>query len=84
MRTVSYTPSLVPRRHWLTRIMFFPVRLSWRIVTALVNAIGILLGLVLGSVLLGVGVLLCYTFIGAFIGVPMVVIGFLILLRALY
>lgn len=81
---MSYTQPMAPRRNWLTWLLFFPVRLAWRITTALVNSIGILLGLILGAALMAVGILLCSTFIGAFVGAPMTVIGFLILLRALY
>lgn len=66
------------------KILLFPFRLAWQLVTALVNAIGILMGLLIGSLLMAVGILLCFTVIGAFIGVPLTVIGFLILLRALY
>lgn len=66
------------------KILLFPFRLIWRLVTALVNAIGILMGLLVGTLLMAVGILLCFTVIGAFIGVPMAIIGFFILLRALY
>ena len=66
------------------KILLFPFRLLWTIVTKLVEAIGILMGLLIGSLLMAVGILLCFTFIGAFIGVPMATIGFFILLRALY
>lgn len=68
----------------ITKIVLFPVRLAWRLVTALVNAIGILMGLLLGGLLMAVGILLCFTVIGAFIGAPLTIIGFLVLLRALY
>lgn len=75
---------MMPRSNLLLRVAFWPVRVAWRIVTAIVNAIGILLGLLLGAALMAIGILLCYTLIGAFIGAPLTVIGFLILLRALY
>lgn len=66
------------------KILLFPFRLLWTLVTKLVEAIGILLGLLIGALLMAIGILLCFTVIGAFIGVPMAVIGFFILLRALY
>ena len=65
-------------------ILFAPFRISWRLVTALCNAIGILMSLLLGALLVTLGYFLMSSIIGAFIGLPLFVIGLFLLLRALY
>lgn len=66
--------------------LFFiwPVKLLWKCATMTCNAIGILLCLILGSAMLFAGYLLVSTFIGAIFGLPMMVIGAFLILRALY
>lgn len=69
----------------LLRLFFiWPIKLMWKIVTATCTAIGILLTLLLGSALLFTGYLLVTTFIGAILGLPMMVIGAFLIVRALY
>ena len=75
----SFWPSGAFR--WL---IVWPLSIAWRIVTAIANVTGILLALVLGFVLVAVGLLLCSTIMGFIFGVPLVFIGGLLLLRALY
>lgn len=75
----TFRPSRAFR--WL---IVWPLALTWRVVTAIANFTGILLALVLGFVLVAVGLLLCSTIIGFIFGAPLVFIGALLLLRALY
>ncbi|MFP6581155.1 MAG: hypothetical protein VCD00_01220 [Candidatus Hydrogenedentota bacterium] len=75
--------SLFPGK--ILRLFFvWPFKLLWKIVTTTCNAIGILLSLLLGSALMFAGYILVTTFIGAIIGLPMMVIGAFLILRALY
>ena len=62
----------------------WPIKLLWKCVTMTCNAIGILLCLMLGTGMLFAGYLLVSTFIGAIFGLPMMVIGAFLILRALY
>jgi hypothetical protein len=65
-------------------VIFTPFKVSWRVVTAVCNAIGILMSLLLGALLVTLGYFLMSTIIGAVIGLPLFVIGVFLLLRALY
>lgn len=62
----------------------WPVVGLWKLVTFVANLTGILLALVLGFVLMILGSILCATLIGAVIGVPVFVIGVLLVIRGLY
>ena len=75
----TFRPSRAFR--WL---IIWPLSITWRLVTAFANFTGILLALVLGFVLVAVGLFLCSTIIGFIFGAPLVFIGGLLLLRALY
>lgn len=60
-----------------------PVRWAWRLLTALLGVVGrLLLGLT-GVGLIVVGVMLSLSTIGAVVGVPLIVIGAALVLRAL-
>ena len=76
------THELAPRRR--TPIVFFPIVWLWRFVTFLANLTGILLGLALGLGLMVIGLALTWTVIGAVLGIPLFILGFMLLLRALY
>jgi hypothetical protein len=60
-----------------------PFRWAWRLLTALLGIVGrLLLGLT-GVGLIVVGVMLCLSVIGAVVGVPLIVVGAALVLRAL-
>lgn len=80
---MSTTHSLAPAS-WLVRLIVWPIRIVWALATWIVNVIGILLGLLLGFAFMALGVLFCSAIITAFIGIPMFLIGLLLVLRALY
>ena len=84
---VSSTQPILPSRG-LSRVLMWPFvmvwRLCWGLTTMTVNATGILLGLVLGFVAMALGLFLCSTIVGFPIGLPLAIIGFFVLLRALY
>lgn len=62
----------------------WPIIGLWRLVTAVANMTGILLALLLGFVLMVVGSIFCATIVGAVIGIPLFVVGFLLVIRGLY
>ena len=65
-------------------VLSWPVVLLWRFVTFVANLTGILLALGLGIGLMMLGVLFTSTFFGAVLGIPLFVVGFLLVVRALY
>lgn len=65
-------------------ILLWPIRMLWRIATSVCNAIGIVMTLVFALAMLGVGYLFCTTVVGVVVGLPLMLIGFILLLRALY
>ncbi len=77
-----------PRPSFASRLLklFFvwPIILLWKSVTWVCSAIGILLCIILGLACLGVGYLLTATVIGAIVGIPLMVVGSFLLMRALY
>ena len=76
------THELAPRRR--TPIVLLPIVWLWRFVTFLANLTGILLALTLGLLLMVIGLALTWTVIGAVLGIPLFILGFMLLLRALY
>lgn len=67
-----------------TPLVLLPFTLLWRIVSWGVEAVGILMGLLVGFILMVVGAALCLTVIGSVVGVPLLFLGVLITLRAIY
>ncbi|MBI2434444.1 MAG: hypothetical protein HYV26_16425 [Candidatus Hydrogenedentes bacterium] len=65
-------------------LLLWPLILLWRLVTALEKMIGIALLLLIGLVLMVAGLALCATFVGAILGIPLFLLGFLLVLRGLY
>ena len=72
------------RRPFWARMLLWPIKALWRVITWVANATGILLALLLGLGLMIVGYVLTSTVLGAPVGVPLFILGFLLLIRALY
>jgi hypothetical protein len=70
--------------HHVGRWLFWPIRALWHLVSFILSGVGRLVAGVLGFTLLMVGVLLSLTVIGAIIGIPLALVGFLLLLRAIF
>jgi len=68
----------------LRAFFFWPIRGLWRLVTAICNSVGIIFSIILALAFLGAGYLLISTFIGIFLGLPMMIFGAFLLARALY
>lgn len=67
-----------------TPVIFWPVVAVWMIITKLVELTGILIALLVGFILMVAGVALSATVIGAVVGIPLLFIGVMITLRAIY
>jgi len=64
--------------------LFAPFKLLWDLLAGILNLTGRLVGVILGFVLLIVGVVLTVLVITSFIGIPLIILGGLILIRALF
>ena len=61
-----------------------PFKLLWDLLAGILNLTGRLVGVILGLVLMIVGVVLTVLIITSPIGIPLIVFGGLILIRALF
>ena len=69
-----------------TRVAWYvwPFWALWRLVTWIVVLVGRVIAVVLGGVLMLAGFLVSLTVIGAILGVPLAILGFLLVLRGLF
>ena len=65
-------------------ILLWPFWVVWRLLATILGVTGRLLGIVLGLVLMTVGIVLAATVVGGVVGIPLIALGFLLLLRALF
>ena len=64
--------------------LLLPFVALWRLVTFILEATGRLIAIVLGVVLMLAGVLVSLTVIGAVVGIPLIIFGFLLVIRGLF
>ncbi len=85
---VAARPSAIePKRRGgrvLRYVLLTPIRLGWWMASKIERSTGILFTLLIGAALLVGGFFLCSTFIGMILGIPMIVAGGFLALRALY
>ncbi|MFN8384268.1 MAG: hypothetical protein U0V02_20190 [Anaerolineales bacterium] len=62
----------------------WPFAAIWKLLSVIVEMTGRFVAMVLGLVLILVGVLVNLTIIGAIVGVPLAIIGLLLLLRGIF
>jgi len=62
----------------------WPFWLIWRLVVGVIALTGRLVGALIGLVLMIVGVVVSLTVIGAVVGIPLIIFGFLLILRSLF
>ncbi len=68
----------------LRYIVFAPFRMGWWMASRVERSTGILFTLIFGAVLLAAGIFLSSTLLGLIPGIPMIVAGGFLVLRALY
>jgi hypothetical protein len=64
--------------------IFWPFVALWRLVAWVVNLTGRIVAIAIGAVLMLLGGLISLTIIGAIIGIPLAILGLLIVLRGLF
>jgi hypothetical protein len=62
----------------------WPFAALWRLLAFIIELTGRLLAAILGLVLMIVGVILTVTIVGALVGVPLIIFGFLLILRGFF
>jgi hypothetical protein len=68
------------RTHWI----LWPFVALWKLLAGLIDITGRLVAVILGAVLMLLGGLISLTVVGAVIGIPLAVLGLLIVLRGLF
>lgn len=66
------------------KFLFFPFIVLGKLVECIMKMTGILLAVILGFVFLIVGILLSVTIIGAIIGIPLAILGFMMIIRGFF
>ena len=67
-----------------TPIIFWPFVALWRLVTAILALTGRLLLIATGLVAGVVGIMLSLTFVGAIVGIPLALLGLLLVVRGIF
>jgi hypothetical protein len=68
----------------MTSLLAFPFIALWRLLELLLSLTGRLLALTLGLVVLLLGGILSLTGVGAVLGIPLMAVGLLLLIRAMF
>jgi hypothetical protein len=64
--------------------LLWPFWLIWKLVVGIIEFTGRILGAVIGLVLMIVGVVVSLTIVGLVVGVPLLIFGFLLVVRSLF
>ena len=65
-------------------VLLWPFYAVWRLLTLILSATGRLLAATVGLTLMIVGLLISATIVGTLIGVPLGLLGFLLLIRSVF
>lgn len=65
-------------------LLLWPFAAVWKLLTFILEATGRLIILILGLVFLIVGVLVSFTVIGAIVGIPLAIVGVMLITRGLF
>jgi hypothetical protein len=64
--------------------LLWPFWAMWRFVASIVEVTGRLVAMIIGLVLMIVGLVLTLTIVGGIVGIPLIVFGFLLMIRGLW
>jgi hypothetical protein len=64
--------------------VLWPVMALWRLLAFIIELTGRLAAIILGVVLMIMGVMVSFTIIGAIIGLPLILFGFLLVIRGFF
>jgi len=82
LRILSKEVAMKEKRHipWF----LWPLRAIWKLLTLVLGLTGRLIGVILGLVMVITGIVACLSIIGVAIGIPLIVLGFLLMLRSIF
>ena len=66
------------------RLLSWPFRMVWGLLGFMFGLMGRVLTIIIGLLVMVVGVLLTVTIVGSFLGIPLIILGFLLAIRALF
>ncbi|MFC1558404.1 hypothetical protein ACFL40_03515 [candidate division KSB1 bacterium] len=64
--------------------IFWPIAALWDLVAFILSLTGRLIGIVIAFIFMVVGIILMFTLVGAIIGIPLFIIGFLLIVRSIF
>lgn len=67
-----------------TSCLLWPLTLLRRVAAFILKAVGRVAAVVLGFSLMMIGTMICFTIIGIIIGVPLIILGFLLVVRGIF
>ena len=67
-----------------TPVLLWPFVAIWELIALVIRLTGRLVAAVLGIALMIAGLVLCITIIGAVVGVPIIIFGFLLMVRGFF
>jgi hypothetical protein len=67
-----------------SQVLLWPFTVLWNLLTFILGLVGRVVAAVLGVVLMAVGIALTMTIAGAPIGIPVAVLGLLLLIRSVF
>jgi hypothetical protein len=73
-----------PHHHFRFLWFLWPFKALWLLVTTILEMTGRLIGMVVGFVFIVVGIVISLTVIGAIVGIPLAIIGLLLVLRGIF
>ncbi|MCD4701601.1 MAG: hypothetical protein K8S24_07065 [Candidatus Aegiribacteria sp.] len=68
----------------MTAPVMQPFTVIWKLITGILGLTGRLVAGIIGTVFILLGVVLCITVIGAIAGVPLIILGVLLVIRCLF
>ena len=74
----------MPGSEHRTPWILWPFVALWRLIAMIVEFTGRIVAVVLGAVLMIVGIIVSLTIIGAVVGIPLAILGLLLVLRGLF
>ena len=62
----------------------YPLWLIWKLIAGIILFTGRLVGAIIGLVLMIVGIVASLTIVGLIVGIPLIIFGFLLMMRSIF
>ena len=64
--------------------LLWPFVMVWKLLAGVIRLTGRLVAVITGFVLMVAGIMRCFTIVGLVIGIPLIIFGFLLMVRGLF